>query len=40
MSHLHDTKANDGSLKFGLVVKGVYTVVEFGFGIATSSLAL
>ncbi len=40
MSHNHDTKGNDGSIKFGLVLNSAYTVVEFVFGILTGSLAL
>lgn len=42
MSHSHnnDTKNNDGSIKFGLVLNSLFTVIEFGFGIATGSLAL
>lgn len=39
MGHSHETN-NDGSIKFGLVLNTVYTIVEFGFGIATGSLAL
>lgn len=39
MSHNHDTN-NDGGIKFGLVLNSLYTIVEFGFGIATGSLAL
>ncbi len=40
MNHNHDTKSNDGSIKFGLVLNTVYTAVEFAFGMATGSLAL
>lgn len=40
MSHKHDTQHNDSSIKFGLVLNTVYTIVEFGFGFATGSLAL
>lgn len=40
MAHTHDTKNNDGSIKFGLVLNSLFTIVEFGFGIATGSLAL
>ena len=40
MSHNHELKNNDGSLKFGLVLNTLYTVVEFGFGMLTGSLAL
>lgn len=40
MSHNHDTKNNDGSIKFGLVLNTGFTVVEFIFGILTGSLAL
>lgn len=38
MSHKHTN--NDGSIKFGLILNSLYTIVEFGFGIATGSLAL
>lgn len=38
MAHSHDTK--DGSIKFGLILNSLYTVVEFAFGIFTGSLAL
>lgn len=40
MAHSHETKNNDGGIKFGLVLNSLFTVVEFGFGIATGSLAL
>lgn len=40
MSHSHNTDTKDNSIKFGLILNSVYTVVEFGFGIATGSLAL
>ena len=40
MSHNHDTKNNDGSIKFGLVLNTGFTIVEFIFGILTGSLAL
>ncbi|TAH32534.1 cation transporter [Candidatus Saccharibacteria bacterium] len=40
MSHSHDTEAKDGSIKFGLVLNSLYTIVEFTFGILTGSLAL
>lgn len=40
MSHTHKTEAKDGSIKFGLVLNSMYTIVEFGFGIFTGSLAL
>lgn len=40
MSHSHDHKVKDGGIKFGLVLNSLYTVVEFGFGIFTGSLAL
>lgn len=40
MSHNHDQGGNDGSIRFGLVLNSIYTVVEFGFGIMTGSLAL
>lgn len=38
MSHNHNS--NDGSIKFGLVLNSLYTLVEFAFGILTGSLAL
>lgn len=38
MSHTTNTK--DSSIKFGLILNSLYTVGEFGFGIATGSLAL
>lgn len=40
MAHSHETKNNDGSIKFGLVLNTLYTIVEFAFGIFTGSLAL
>lgn len=40
MSHSHDAHDNDGSIKFGLVLNTAYTIVEFGFGLFTGSLAL
>lgn len=40
MPHQHEAKNNDGSILFGLVLNTLYTVVEFGFGIVTGSLAL
>lgn len=40
MSHSHDTDNSGKSIKFGLVLNSFYTVVEFGFGVATGSLAL
>lgn len=40
MSHNHENKNNDGSIKFGLVLNSTFTVVEFIFGILTGSLAL
>lgn len=40
MSHSHDANDNDGSIKFGLVLNTLYTIVEFGFGVFTGSLAL
>lgn len=40
MAHSHETQSNDGSIKFGLVLNSLYTVVEFGFGVFTGSLAL
>ncbi|OGL23552.1 hypothetical protein A2791_01785 [Candidatus Saccharibacteria bacterium RIFCSPHIGHO2_01_FULL_46_30] len=38
MAHAHETK--DGSIKFGLILNSLYTIVEFGFGLFTGSLAL
>ncbi len=38
MAHSHDTKV--GSIKFGLILNSLYTVVEFAFGVFTGSLAL
>ena len=40
MSHEHNQVNNDGAIKFGLVLNSLFTVVEFGFGIVTGSLAL
>jgi len=40
MSHNHDAKNNDGSIKFGLVLNTAFTIVEFIFGVLTGSLAL
>lgn len=40
MTHPEKTKNSDGSIKFGLVLNSLYTIVEFGFGIFTGSLAL
>lgn len=40
MSHSHNNETKDGSIKFGLVLNSLYTIVEFGFGIFTGSLAL
>lgn len=40
MSHNHENRNNDGSIKFGLVLNTLYTIVEFAFGIFTGSLAL
>lgn len=40
MAHSHETENNDGSIKFGLVLNTLYTIVEFTFGILTGSLAL
>ena len=40
MSHEHENTNNDGSIKFGLVLNTLYTIVEFAFGIFTGSLAL
>lgn len=38
MSHTHDTKR--GNFTTGLILNSLYTIVEFGFGVATGSLAL
>lgn len=38
MAHSHGTK--DSSIKFGLILNSLYTIVEFGFGMFTGSLAL
>jgi cobalt-zinc-cadmium efflux system protein len=35
-----DHNNNDGSIKFGLILNSLYTVIEFAFGVATGSLAL
>lgn len=40
MSHSHEIKTSDKSIKFGLVLNTLYTIVEFTFGILTGSLAL
>lgn len=40
MSHSHNNETKDGSIKFGLVLNSLYTIVEFGFGLFTGSLAL
>lgn len=40
MSHSHNNKTKDGSIKFGLVLNSLYTIIEFGFGLFTGSLAL
>ena len=40
MAHSHDSSDSDGSIKFGLVLNSLYTIVEFVFGILTGSLAL
>lgn len=40
MEHKHGTKTSDGSIKFGLLLNTAYTIIEFGFGVATGSLAL
>ena len=40
MSHLHDTETKDSGIKFGLILNSLYTIVEFGFGLFTGSLAL
>ena len=40
MSHSHETSDSGKSITFGLVLNGIYTIIEFGFGILTGSLAL
>ncbi len=40
MSHSHNEETKDGGIKFGLILNSLYTVIEFGFGIFTGSLAL
>lgn len=40
MSHSHDHTDSDGSLKFGLILNSLYTIVEFIFGVLSGSLAL
>lgn len=40
MAHSHNTKNNDSSIKFGLILNTGFTIVEFVFGILTGSLAL
>lgn len=40
MTHSHDSSDSDGSIKFGLVLNSLYTIIEFVFGILTGSLAL
>lgn len=40
MSSNSENVSNDKGIKFGLVLNTVYTVVEFGFGVTTGSLAL
>ena len=40
MNHSHDIDHNEKGIKFGLVLNTAYTVVEFGFGLFTGSLAL
>ncbi len=40
MSHNHDHESNDDSIKFGLVLNTLFTIIEFIFGILTGSLAL
>ena len=40
MAHSHDTEDSGRSIKFGLVLNSIYTVIEFCFGIVTGSLAL
>lgn len=39
MSASHQ-KTDDGSIRFGIILNSLYTIAEFGFGIATGSLAL
>lgn len=38
--HQHEHNDKDTGIKFGLVLNSLYTVIEFGFGIFTGSLAL
>ncbi|HMI08985.1 MAG TPA: cation diffusion facilitator family transporter [Candidatus Saccharimonadales bacterium] len=40
MSHDHDASHSEKGIKFGLLLNTAYTIVEFGFGIFTGSLAL
>lgn len=40
MSSAHNHDDNDGSIRFGIILNSLYTIVEFGFGILTGSLAL
>lgn len=40
MAHTHETKDNDGAIKFGLILNTTFTIIEFVFGILTGSLAL
>lgn len=40
MSHSHEHGSKDGSIKLGLILNSLYTIVEFGFGLFTGSLAL
>jgi cobalt-zinc-cadmium efflux system protein len=40
MGTAHQHESNDSSIKFGLILNTLYTIVEFGFGIFTGSLAL
>lgn len=40
MAHTHDSDNSGKSIKFGLLLNSLFTIVEFGFGIVTGSLAL
>lgn len=40
MSHSHNHESNDRSIKLGLVLNTLFTIVEFFFGAITGSLAL
>lgn len=40
MTYSRKSKNNDNSIKFGLILNTLFTIVEFGFGVFTGSLAL